>query len=193
MNTALTWHDDTQILGVRVRVHLFDADAADARDDEAGRLLPILCGARLQRLGQPGARQSHAVGELRAQPDAVFRHGNGLICLSHKGGDARPRGHDNWRGQFRVDAMLQSRACAMAVAGQRQSPTAAMLRERGALYQFDPSSTVLECMATHIGDARRYWREPHCVSPAQLASFCESKLRAMPGVRDGSLQGHASA
>ncbi len=31
MTAALTWHDEGEILGVRVRVHLFDAAAAEAK------------------------------------------------------------------------------------------------------------------------------------------------------------------
>jgi hypothetical protein len=78
--------------------------------------------------------------------------------------------------------MLQCIASAMAVAGQRQQPTAALWRGANLLCQFDPSPPVLECLATHIGAARHYWREALQVSPAQLASFCEPRLRALPGL-----------
>ena len=37
-------------------------------------------------------------------------------------------------------------------------------------------------LATHIGAARVYWREPAVVSPAQLAAFCEPRLRVLPGL-----------
>jgi len=81
-----------------------------------------------------------------------------------------------------VDVMLQCIAEAMAVAGQCQQPTAALWRGANVLCQFDPGPPVLECLATHIGAARHYWNEPQQISPAQLASFCEPRLRALPGL-----------
>ena len=78
--------------------------------------------------------------------------------------------------------MLQCVAAAMAVAGERQQPTAALWRGANLLCPFDPGPPVLECLATHIGAARRYWREATQVSPAQLASFCEPRLRLLPGL-----------
>lgn len=182
MNSGLNWHDEAQILGVRVRVHLFDPAEVDARADPIARLLPVFSGALPRRDDASGERPSFAVGALHARPDAVFAHGDGLICLML--GDTRLRHRDNWRALFRVDAMLRALAAAMAVAGQRQLPTAALLRDRGALYQFDPSSAVLECLATHIGDACRHWGVARGVSADQLASFCEPRLRTTPGVRD---------
>ncbi len=184
MNPGLNWHDQAQILGVRVRVHLFDPAETDARADPVARLLPVFGGALPRRDDDPGQRSLFAVGALSARPDAVFAHGDGLICLML--GDTRLRDRDNWRALFRIDAMLKTLAAAMAVAGQRQLPVAALLRDRGALYQFDPASAVLECLATHIGDACRHWGAP--VSADQLASFCEPRLRSMPGVRDIAAQ-----
>jgi hypothetical protein len=180
MNAELNWHEQAQILGVRVRVHLFDPAEVDSRADPVARLLPVFGAALPRREDDPGRRPTFAVGGLSARPDAVFAHGDGLICLML--GDSRLRDRDNWRALFRVDAMLRTLAAAMAVAGQRQLPTAALLRDRGALYQFDPSSAVLECLATHIGDACRHWKS--AVSADQLASFCEPRLRSTPGVRD---------
>lgn len=181
MTAALTWHDEAEILGVRVRVHLFDAARVDARTDRAARLLPIFGDTPPPLDDKAEGDASHAVGTLLARPEAVFRHGNALICLSE--GDGRPRDAENWQRLFRIDAMLTALAAAMAVAGERQRPTVAMLRDAGALYQFDPGSAVLECLATHIGDACRHWEAPKGVSAAQLASFCEPKLRALPGIR----------
>ena len=78
--------------------------------------------------------------------------------------------------------MLQCLASAMAVAGQRQQATAALWRGANALCQFDPNGPVLECLATHIAAARQYWQEPQFITPAQLATFCEPRLRMLPGL-----------
>jgi hypothetical protein len=184
MNPELPWHEQADLLGVRVRVFFFDPAEVDARTDFVGRRLPILQGAALRLLAPEGQRESYRVAGLQAQPDAVLAHGNGLLCLSYKGSDGRLYEPGQWQRGWRIDAMLQCLASAMAVAGQRQLPTAALWRGANLLCQFDPSSAVLECLATHISAARHYWREPRQVSPAQLASFCEPRLRALPGLAE---------
>lgn len=178
----LPWHDEADLLGVRVRVFFFDPAEVAARADFVGRQLPILQGSAARLLRPEGQRDTYRVSGLQAQPDAVLAHGQGLLCLSYKGGDGRLLEPGLWRQQWRVDVMLQSIASAMAVAGQCQQPTAALWRGTNVLCQFDPGPPVLECLATHIGAARVYWHEPEVVSPDQLASFCEARLRALPGL-----------
>jgi hypothetical protein len=178
----LPWHDEADLLGVRVRAYFFEPAEVDARPDFVGRQLPILNGAAARLLSPEGQRDPYRVRGLLAQPDAVLAHGNGLLCLSYKGGDGRLHDRALWRSQWRVDVMLQCIAAAMAVAGQRQQPTAALWRGVNLLCQFDPGPPVLECLATHIGAARRYWNGVAQISPAQLASFCEPRLRLLPGL-----------
>ncbi len=178
----LPWHDEADVLGVRVRAFFFDPAEVDARGDFVARLLPILRGGHTRLLVPDGQRQTYRAGGLVAQPDAVLAHGNGLLCLAHKGGDGRLQAPAHWRAQWRADVMLQAIASAMAVAGQSQKPTAALWRGTNLLCQFDPGVVVLECLATHIGAARHYWQERQSVSPAQLAAFCEPRLRALPGL-----------
>ena len=178
----LRWHDEADVLGVRVRAFFFDPAEVDARPDFVGRQLPILHGSAARLLALEGQRDSYRVSGLLAQPDAVLAHGNGLLCLSYKGGDGRLLAPALWRAQWRVDVMLQCIASAMAVAGQRQQPTAALWRGANVLCQFDPGPAVLECLATHIAAAQQYWNGAPQVSPAQLASFCEPRLRLLPGV-----------
>lgn len=179
---ALPWHDEADLLGVRVRVYFFEPAEVDARADFMARQLPILPASTARLLSPEGQRSTYSISGLQAQPDAVLAHGNGLLCLGYKGGDGRWLDPAHWRGQWRVDVMLQTIASAMAVAGQCQQPTAALWRGTNVLCQFDPGSPVLECLATHIGAARHYWREPVAVNPAQLASFCEPRLRVLPGL-----------
>lgn len=179
----LPWHDEADLLGVRVRVFFFDPAEADARDDFVARQLPILRGGRTRLLVPEGQqRQSYRAGGLLAHPDAVLAHGDGLLCLGYKSRDGRLHAPAHWRAHWRVDVMLQSIAGAMAVAGHTQKPTAALWRGTNVLCQFDPGVAVLECLATHISAARHYWRELQFVSPAQLAAFCEPRLRALPGL-----------
>lgn len=184
---ALPWSHDGQLLGVRVHAGFFDADAADACREPAGRWLPVFRQARPRLRGDEQARERFTAGELAAQPDAVFEHGNGLLCVLARHSDRRPHDPAQWQRQLRVDLMLQAVIAAMAVSGQLQRPTAALLRCQNVLYQFDPGSAVLECLASSIGAARQYWKEARWVSPAQLAGFCEPRLRALPGHHDAPL------
>ena len=179
---ALRWHDEAEVLGVRVRVFFFDPAEVDARPDFIGRQLPILQGTAARLLVPEGQRDTYRVGGLQAQPDAVLAHGNGLLCLSWRGGDGRLLDAERWRQQWRADVMLQAIATAMAVAGQLQRPTAALWRGANLLCQFDPGPPVLECLASNIPAAQRYWDGAAQVSPAQLASFCEPRLRVLPGL-----------
>ena len=182
----LPWHDEADVLGVRVRAYFFDPAEVDARSDFASRQLPILRHGTARLLAPEGQRRSYRAGGLLAQPDAVLAHGDGLLCLAYKGSDGRLMDPAQWRAQWRVDVMLQCIASAMAVAGQCQQPTAALWRGTNVLCQFDPGVAALECLATHIGAARHYWRELQSVSPAQLAAFCEPRLRALPGLAAGT-------
>ena len=182
MNQRLSWHQEADLLGVRVRAYFFDPTEIAARADFVGRQLPILDGMGPRLLAPEGQRETYRVGVLVAQPDAVLAHGDGLLCLSYRGGDGRLYPPESWRLRWRADVMLQCIANAMAVAGQRQQPTAALWRGANLLCQFDPGPLVLDCLATHLGAARHYWNEPLQVNPAQLASFCEPRLRAMPGL-----------
>ena len=182
MNQHLSWHQEAELLGVRVRAYFFEPAEIEGRPDFVGRQAPILHGMGARLLAPEGQRETYRAGALVAQPDAVLAHGDGLLCLSYRGGDGRLHQPDSWRRQWRADVMLQCIANAMAVAGQRQQPTAALWRGANLLCQFDPGPLVLDCLATHISAARHYWNEPLQVNPAQLASFCEPRLRAMPGL-----------
>lgn len=194
--TPLPWHDEGELLGVQVRVFFFDPSEVDVRGDAVARLLPVLvAGGRPAQAPVPlfeaGQRPVCRAGGLVAQPDGLWRHGEGLLCLMHKaeratesGNDARRHDVMNWQRQLRADTLLQAIATAMAVAGVSQRPTLALWRGVNALYQFDPGSAALECLASLVGAAAHYWNAPDGVSPAQLASFCEPRLRALPGLAE---------
>lgn len=176
----LPWDDEQQLLGVRVRAWFFDPATVDARGDWVARLLPMLSGPLPQPLHAEGQRGSYTVGDLQANPDAVLAHGNGLLCVSYRQGGKHPHDRERWARQLRVDAMLQSIVTAMAVSGDQQLPTVALLRGQNVVYQFDPGPPVLECLATSIAAARRYCGSPPQLSVQQLAAFCEPRLRELP-------------
>lgn len=181
MNPRLPWHQEADLLGVRVRAHFFDPAEVDTRPDFVGRQLPILQGSGARLLAAEGQRETYRAGALVARPDAVLAHGAGLLCLSYRSGEGRLWQPDTWRQHWRVDLMLQCLAQAMAVAGQRQQATAALWRGTNLLCQMDPGPLVLDCLASHLGAACQYWDKAAQISPDQLASFCEPRLTALLG------------
>ena len=182
MTADLPWTEQADVLGVRIRAYFFDPSEVDARPDFTGRQLPILQGSDARLLAPEGQGDSYRIAGLQACPDAVLAHGNGLICLSYRGGDNRWHEPGHWQRLWSADLMLQCLAAGMAVAGQTQQPTAVLWRGTNVLCQFDPSPAVLECLANNIAAAQHHWHEPQQVSPAQLVSFCALKLRALPGL-----------
>ena len=193
----VTWHDDARLLGVRVSAYFFDPLQINAKVSFVERNLPMFKQALPRRLGQGDQRDTYRSGDLWAQPDAVLEHGNGLLCLTYRHTERQGLDQAHWPSQVRIDGMLHTVAAAMAVAGARQKPVVALLRLGNAVLQFAPSPPVLECLATSIGDARRYWKAPQFVTAAQLGTFCESRLRALPGMAASaptmSLRGAMSA
>jgi hypothetical protein len=101
-------------------------------------------------------------------------------ALHAQGADRRPHDIDHWPRQLRGDALVQALVSAMAVAGQSQRPTAAMLRCHNAIYQIDPSPAALECVATSLGPALAYCGGQAPLTVQQLAAYCEPRLRALP-------------
>ena len=183
---ALAWHGQTRLLGVTVHAFFFDPAEVNARAGFVERHLPIFNQARPRRIDDQGQRPSYLAGDLSAQPDAVLEHGNGLLCLTYRHTERVRLEREHWQRQLRVDAMLQCVAGAMAVSGARQQPVAALMRVGNALLQFAPSPPVLECLASSIAAARRYWNVPQAVSASQLASFCEPMLRKLPGIAEAA-------
>jgi hypothetical protein len=177
---SLRWDDEQDLLGVRVRVHFFDADRANAAGDWVDRLLPLLVPERPTALHAQGERGQYTLASLVAHPDAVFEHGNGLLCVMDRSADRRSHDIVHWPRQLRGDALLQTLVAAMAVAGQSQKPTAALLRCHNAIYQIDPSPAALECLVAGLGPALAYCGGQAPLSVQQLAAYCEPRLRALP-------------
>lgn len=187
---ALAWHDQARILGVQVRAFFFDPEVADAQTQFVARHLPVFAHARPRRLYSDDATMSFTAGDLAAQPDAVLEHGQGLLCLTYRHTQRQRIEPQAWALQLRVDVMLPCIASAMAVAGAHRRPAAALLRMANACFQFAPSPPVLECLASAVPAARRYWKASAGLTAAQLAGFCEPRLRSLPGV--GIVVGAAS-
>ncbi|MFM2402590.1 MAG: hypothetical protein RL223_470 [Pseudomonadota bacterium] len=203
----LRWHDEVEWLGLRVRAWFFDPRRlpaqlawAQAQRERTGQplapaqlerlvqLLPCLADWPVQPLGLPGERSVCHAGALQARPELLLRIGDGrrsgLLCLGNRGPEAtRPVPTDSWFRELDLQAMLQAVAVAMAASGEYQLPAVALWRGPNVVYQVDPGSVVLAQLAAQIGPACHYWGELRSLSPAQLASFCEPRLRSLPALK----------
>ncbi len=203
----LRWHDEVELLGLRIRVWFFDPRRlaaqqawAQARREAAGQplapaqlerlvqSLPCMADWPVQPLGLPGERPFCHAGMLQARPELLLRVGegrrSGLLCLGNRVAEpARKVSAERWFRELDLQAMLQAVAVAMAASGEHQLPVVALWRGPNVVYQVDPGSVVLAQLAAQIGPACHYWGEPHGLSPAQLASFCEPRLRSLPALK----------
>ncbi len=178
MNSLLAWHDEKEVWGFAVKSHFFDAAAAEAQDDFVRRVLPIFKIGRPQLLATEKDHRNYRVPGLVAQPDAVLRHGEGLLAVEYKTSRSRPHNLDRWHIEIPLKAMLQCLAAAIAVAGETGRPTVPLLRCKNALYLLVPQPELLARVLQLIEQAPAYWRLPPPVSASQLAAFCEPWVRA---------------
>lgn len=189
-SSALEWHDDQVINGIRVRAYFFDGDAVEKIEDNAKRVLPVLKQARPVLLATEDDKKNYVYGELIAQPDSVYSHGNGLIALEYKWKNRQIHDPNRWTKQLHTNSMLQCIAAAMAVAGNLGKPTVPMMRFHNANYLLSPRKEVIEILSTQTTAAREYWasqsesrsgtlerRVDRRVNATQLAEFCEPRIK----------------
>lgn len=179
------WSDQAVLYGVTVKAHFFDADAARREASLPRRVLPFLGALPPKTMFTEEDRQNFYYGELVAQPDAVFEHGNGLIAVEYKSVGARPHSPARWRNEVRLKDMLQCLAAGYAVAQTYHKPTACVLRYHNACYLLTPDPAVIGSMLDLIPMARQYHGGAARVSASQIAQFALERVRAaFPGPAD---------
>jgi hypothetical protein len=195
MSVALEWHDEAILFGIRVRAYFFDQVAVDARDDFVARNLPIFKIACPELVVTEADRKNFIVGELIGQPDAVLRHGDGLISMEFKSNSSHKHDPARWQYQLgnKLKAMLQCIGGAMVVSAALHKPTAAILRFHNVLYHLDPRQELIDLLAHSISGARAYMGESRRVNITQLAEYCDAKVRRDFGVMNAEQQAAAAA
>lgn len=174
MTTAIAWHDERVVWGLTLRAFFFDPEQVD-QWPTVRRLLPFLRVAtpRLLVTESDAGLRNAEFGLLIAQPDALFAHGDGYIALEYKPNGGRGHAPDRWHEQVRLRAVLQALIAAIAVAGARHAPCAAVLRCHNVVYQIDPPAALLKALLVRVRLAQAYWGESRRVSATQLARYCE--------------------
>jgi hypothetical protein len=181
------WHDDQLVYGIRTRAFFFDPVVVD-KLPVIQRLLPFFSRARPELLMTETdvGNKNVIYGELIAQPDAIFSHGNGLIALEYKSHSGRSHDRNNWTRQIRLASMLQAVIASIAVAGARSLPGAVVLRCHNVVYLLDPSAEVLQLLTSNVSAAKKYWQEGRRVNASQLAAYCEPLIKRKFGPSDDS-------
>ena len=180
----LNWLDRRTVHGCDISCHFFEPDRVDPEADFARRMLPMFNWAKPALLVSEGDRQNYVLDPLIAQPDAVLRHGNGLLCLEYKSQSGRQHRPDRWHRDIPCSGVLQLVATSVAVAASTAKTVAPLLRCHNAIYLLRPQRKLVEHLLASVAGAKAYWGETRYVSSSQLAAYCEPRVKTRFGDRD---------
>lgn len=175
----LNWHDQGVIHGIQVKAFFFDGDAAKADASLLRRTLPMLAEAPVKPVvvATEEDRRNFRAGQLIAQPDAVFTHGAGLVCVEYKSAGQRNHSRQGWQSEIRLVDMLQCIIASLAVAQETRKVTACVLRYHNVAYLLVPSDELLALLVGLIPMAMTYYAETRRVAAAQLAKFAVERVQ----------------
>jgi hypothetical protein len=180
----LTWTDRKVVHGCDISAAFFDPDLADREDDFTRRMLPVFKTARPTLLFSEQDHKNFVADPLIAQPDAVLRHGSGLLSLEFKSQSRRSHRPEQWQRDIPCNGVLQAVAAAMAVAAVSGKTVAPILRCHNAIYFLRPRPELVERLIGSAAEAKTYWEEDRYVSASQLAAYCEPWVRARFTLKD---------
>lgn len=182
--SELHWHDTATIHGIQVKAFFFDGKSAQEETDILRRALPMLVDAPVKPalVATESDRKNFYFENLVAQPDVVFSHGSGLICVEYKFVGYRDHSRQRWKREIRLVDMLQNIVASFAVAQSQKKVTACVLRYHNVAYLLTPAQELVEELRrlaplgmTYIGDNRR-------IAARQLADFACSRIEKLyPG------------
>ena len=182
--SELKWHDEATIHGIQVKAFFFDGKSAQEETDILRRALPMLVDAPVKPVlvATEADRKNFYFENLVAQPDVVFTHGAGLICVEYKFVGYRNHSRQKWRREIRLVDMLQNIVASFAVAQSQKKLTACVLRYHNVAYLLTPTAELVQELRRlaplgmdYIGDRRR-------IAARQLADFACTRIEKMyPG------------
>jgi hypothetical protein len=176
--TELPWHDTRAVFGFSVSGYFFDPHVADVQPDFARRMLPVFQRGRPETWITDSDERDFRAGALIARPDAVLRHGTGLLCLEYKTQSGRSHTPERWHREIPTTGMLQCLATSIAVATETQRAVAPVLRCHNAVYLLRPRPEVLSFLLQSAERAAAYWNpRDRLVAAAKLARYCDPWLR----------------
>lgn len=174
---SLCWHAEATVWGLKARAHFFNPYLVDRQQDFVARCLPVFRKGRPMLLSTEINRRNFRVGELVAQPDAVLKHGEGLLVLEYKSRRQRLSERRDWAEQLDLRVLLQTVIAAIAVAAESNRTTVPVLRLYDAVLWLSPTDQLVEILTASVPAARNYYQETRAVSASQLAAYCEAIVR----------------
>lgn len=168
------WTDQERIRGIAVKATFFDGEAARKADTHAGRALPFLIGATPKAMT---AGQEIHYGDLSAEPDAVFEHGDGLIIVQ-LANSASPHTPENWRQLIDLQDMLECVIAGYVLAQKTKRVTACVLCYQHAAFLLTPSQPVMRRLLGMVPMAKREHDVLRRLSAPLLADFAGAALLA---------------
>lgn len=180
----LIWTDRAPVHGCDVSCWFFDPDVANGQVDFVRRNLPVFKSGRPTVLFSEQDRRNFAAGPLIAQPDAVLRHGLGLLCLEYKSQSGRLHRQDRWQRDIPCKSLLQVVAASIAVSVEMGKTVAPVLRCHNALYFIRPTAELIAQMWGALESAPAYWRKGPRVRSSDLAAYLEPWVLDHFAVRD---------
>lgn len=180
----LTWTDRAPVHGCDVSCWFFDPDVAEDQTDFVRRNLPVLKSGHPTLLFSEQDRKNFVAGPLIAQPDAVLRHGLGLLCLEYKSQGGRLHRQHRWQRDIPCKAVLQVVAASIAVSVEMGKTVAPVLRCHNALYFIRPTAELVARMWSALQGATEYWGKGSRVRSSDLAAYLEPWVLDRFTVRD---------
>jgi hypothetical protein len=178
--SRIQWHDEAVINGINVKAFFFDGNAAKDETDLVRRAVPMLADAPVKPtvLATEQDRKNFYFDILVAQPDAVFAHGSGLVCVEYKFVGYRDHSRQSWRTEIRLGDMLQSIIAAFVVAQSQKRVTACVLRYHNVAYLLTPSEELVRMVTSLAPMAKAYYAETRRVAAKQLAIFTRERVQS---------------
>lgn len=182
---SIAWHDRDRLYGIDVRAFFFEARTVNQETDLARRVLPFFTTVRPKTLFTEEDRMTFKVGQIAAQPDVVFEHGNGLICVEFKSIGGRLHRQEEWRQSIRLKDMLQCLIGGYVAAQHYKQVTACVLRYNNVCYLMTPEPRVMHLLLDMIPMAMGYYGEDRYIASAKLAGFAVDRIsNEFPGPDD---------
>jgi hypothetical protein len=180
----MTWRHSGTLHGIQVKAAFFDGDEADAQRDIIARTLPFLRHTSAQLVVTESDRRNFAFGCLVAQPDALYRLGQGRLNLEYKSKSKRAIAEAGWQYELNLGDMLQCLLCGFVIAQNERRPVACVVRYHNAAFFLSPQRAVIEEVWSTVPMACQYYGDER-VAAKQLARFAADRVRArFPGPRD---------
>lgn len=179
--TTIAWNDEAIIHGISVKAFFFDGQSAQNETDIVRRALPMLANAPVPPIlvATEADRKNFRFQNLIAQPDVVFKHGSGLICVEYKFVNYKDHSPETWTRDVRLVDMLQNIIASFVVARSLRKTTACILRYHNAAYMLTPPEAMIQELRKlaplgmkYVGDRRR-------IAARQLAEFAKTRIESM--------------